>query len=258
MEFKDYYATLGVSKGASAKEIKQAFRKLARKFHPDVNPGNKAAEAKFKELNEAYEVLGDPDKRKKYDELGANWRMYEQAGAWAAPSLARLGTCTRAAAPGRWLPHHDAGRDGEHLRQREPLLRFLQHVLRRRVRRRAKPRGTRRASRGQRKGRDVEHEIDLSLEDAYHGTTRRLGDAARRARRAPSTFGFRPASPMARGSAWLAKASRGQAARPAATCSCGCGWRRTLCSSARDAISTSRFRCRSRRPCLAARPRCRR
>src|SRR6187401_2115427 len=81
MEFKDYYATLGVAKTATEKELKQAFRKLARKFHPDVNPGDKAAEHKFKEINEAYEVLGDPAKRKKYDELGANWRAYEQAGA---------------------------------------------------------------------------------------------------------------------------------------------------------------------------------
>src|SRR5262252_7748890 len=80
MEFKDYYSTLGVSKTASDKEIKQAFRKLARKHHPDVNPGDKAAESRFKEINEAYEVLGDPAKRKKYDELGANWRAYEQAG----------------------------------------------------------------------------------------------------------------------------------------------------------------------------------
>src|SRR5262245_53539155 len=81
MDFKDYYATLGVAKTASDKELKQAFRKLARKFHPDVNPGDKAAEAKFKEINEAYEVLGDPATRKKYDDLGANWRMYEQGGA---------------------------------------------------------------------------------------------------------------------------------------------------------------------------------
>src|SRR5947207_1265958 len=81
MEFKDYYATLGVNKGATEKEIKQAFRKLARKFHPDVNPGDKAAESKFKDINEAYEVLGDPPKRKKYDKLGANWRAYEQAEA---------------------------------------------------------------------------------------------------------------------------------------------------------------------------------
>ena len=79
MDFKDYYATLGVPKTASEKEVKQAFRKLARKYHPDVNPGDKSAETRFKEINEAYEVVGDPDKRKKYDELGSNWKMYEQA-----------------------------------------------------------------------------------------------------------------------------------------------------------------------------------
>src|SRR5439155_13817997 len=81
MDFKDYYSTLGVAKTATAKELKQAYRKLARKHHPDVNQGKKSAESRFKEINEAYEVLGDPAKRKKYDELGANWRMYEQAGA---------------------------------------------------------------------------------------------------------------------------------------------------------------------------------
>src|SRR2546430_7977270 len=80
MDFKDYYSTLGVPKTASEKEIKQAFRKLARKHHPDVNPGDKTAETRFKEMNEAYEVLGDPAKRKKYDELGANWRADEPAG----------------------------------------------------------------------------------------------------------------------------------------------------------------------------------
>jgi len=79
VDFKDYYTTLGVSKTATDKEIKQAFRKLARKYHPDVNPGDKGAEAKFKEVNEANEVLSDPVKRKKYDELGANWRQYENA-----------------------------------------------------------------------------------------------------------------------------------------------------------------------------------
>src|SRR6185295_18752111 len=81
MDFKDYYSTLGVAKTATEKEIKQAFRRMARKHHPDVNPGDKSAESKFKEISEAYEVLGDPEKRKKYDELGANWRAYEQAGA---------------------------------------------------------------------------------------------------------------------------------------------------------------------------------
>jgi DnaJ-class molecular chaperone len=78
MDYKDYYKILGVARGASADEIKKAFRKLARKYHPDVNPGDKKSEEKFKEINEAYEVLSDPDKRKKYDTLGPNWQ--EQFG----------------------------------------------------------------------------------------------------------------------------------------------------------------------------------
>lgn len=73
MEFQDYYKTLGVERTATDKEIKSAFRKLARKHHPDVNPGDKEAEKRFKQINEAYQVLSDPEKRKKYDELGADW-----------------------------------------------------------------------------------------------------------------------------------------------------------------------------------------
>ena len=73
MEFQDYYKTLGVDRKATDAEIKSAYRKLARKFHPDVNPNNKDAEAKFKQINEAYQVISDPEKRKKYDELGADW-----------------------------------------------------------------------------------------------------------------------------------------------------------------------------------------
>ncbi len=81
--FKDYYAVLGVSRTAGVDEIKQSFRKLARKYHPDVNPGDKNAEARFKEVSEAYEVLSDPDKRKKYDQFGQYWQQAERSGAGA-------------------------------------------------------------------------------------------------------------------------------------------------------------------------------
>lgn len=80
MEYKDYYKILGVSKSAGQDEIKKAYRKLAVKYHPDKNAGNKEAEEKFKEIGEAYEVLRDPEKRKKYDQLGANWKQYQNAG----------------------------------------------------------------------------------------------------------------------------------------------------------------------------------
>ena len=81
MEYKDYYQTLGVPRTASQAEIKKAFRKLARELHPDKNAGNKAAEKRFKDVNEANAVLSDPDKRKQYDTLGANWEAFSQAGA---------------------------------------------------------------------------------------------------------------------------------------------------------------------------------
>lgn len=83
MEYKDYYKTLGVSKNASQEEIKKAYRKLAVKYHPDKNQGDETAENKFKEIGEAYDVLGDPEKRKKYDTLGSNWKQYEQQGGGA-------------------------------------------------------------------------------------------------------------------------------------------------------------------------------
>lgn len=80
MEYRDYYATLGVPRTASQPEIKKAYRKQARRHHPDVNTSDASAEARFKEVNEAYDVLGDPQKRKLYDQLGANWESYQRAG----------------------------------------------------------------------------------------------------------------------------------------------------------------------------------
>jgi len=81
MDYKDYYKALGVDKTATTDQIKKAYRKLARKYHPDVNPNDPEAERKFKEMNEANEVLSDPEKRQKYDQLGADWQRYQQAGA---------------------------------------------------------------------------------------------------------------------------------------------------------------------------------
>ncbi len=84
-DFKDYYAILGINKSASADEIKRSYRKLARKYHPDMNPGDARAENRFKEIGEAYEVLSDPDKRRKYDQYGQYWKQAGAAGAGGWP-----------------------------------------------------------------------------------------------------------------------------------------------------------------------------
>ena len=176
MDFKDYYATLGVAKTASDKEIKQAFRKLARKYHPDVNPGDKTAESKFKEINEAYEVVGDADKRKKYDELGSNWKAYEQAqqaGGGFDPRQWGGGFGGRSQAGYRTVTPEEMrdlfGND-------DPFSDFFHAFFSGGGESQARGRGARGSARGSRPrgGRDVEHSIDLSLEDAYRGTTRRL------------------------------------------------------------------------------------
>jgi DnaJ-class molecular chaperone len=183
MEFKDYYATLGVAKTATDKEIKQAFRKLARKFHPDVNPGDKAAESRFKDINEAYEVLGDPEKRKKYDELGANWRMYEQAQAQGgANPFAGYNVNFGGGAGGpqggfRTMTQEDME---EMFGDSNPFSDFFTTFFGGGGgfggSASGGARGTRTGGRVryQQPGRDVEHEIELTLDDAYHGVTRRL------------------------------------------------------------------------------------
>jgi DnaJ-class molecular chaperone len=183
MEFRDYYATLGVAKTASAKEIKQAFRRLARKHHPDVNPGNAGAESKFKELNEAYEVLGDADKRRKYDELGANWKAYEQAekagfdpraggspfgGGWAprgGPAGGAPGGSYRNVSPEEFQEMFGEGAN--------PFSDFFKTFFGGAGG--ADPTGARTRPRSRRPAAaPQEHELAISLEEAFNGTSRKV------------------------------------------------------------------------------------
>src|SRR6266542_7076239 len=178
MDFKDYYSTLGVAKTSTDKEIKQAYRKLARKHHPDVNPSDKSAESRFKEINEAYEVLGDPEKRKKYDELGANWRMYEQAGAQGGANPF-AGAWNMGGAGSRGYRTMTPEEMEEMFGDQNPFSDFFTTFFGGGggfggAEARRGGAGSTRGRGRQQAGRDVEHEIELTLEDAYHGATRRL------------------------------------------------------------------------------------
>ncbi len=185
MEYKDYYKILGVSKNASEKEIKSAYRKLARKYHPDVNTEDPEAETRFKEINEAYEVLGDPDKRTKYDQLGTNWHRWQQQGGrsqdfdwsqWATgPAGQRVHT--------QYVNMEDledlfgGGGGGS------PFSDFFTSIFGGGMGgRTSQPGGggfNYRTARPQR-GQDMEQEVEISLTEAYHGTTRLLEKDGRR------------------------------------------------------------------------------
>lgn len=181
MDFKDYYTTLGVSKTATEKEIKQAFRKLARKYHPDVNPGDKGAEAKFKEVNEANEVLSDPEKRKKYDELGANWRAYENAPPGAgnpfgggSPFGGQWQTGGGQGGYRTMTPEEVEAMFGGGDAGESPFSDFFKTFFGGMGGAEEPTSARGRARARNRKGQDVEHPFELDLEDAIRGSLQRL------------------------------------------------------------------------------------
>lgn len=162
--YKDYYQILGVDRNASEKEIKSAYRKLARKYHPDINPGDKAAEEKFKEVGEAYEVLSDKDKRTKYDQYGQYWEQAGQPGGGGQPPPGWDTFTFDYGGPGG-QGGVDFGGGGEGFSDFFEML-FGQGA-RRGAATRETPHGRRRAPT---RGENIEAEMEFSLEDAFHGT----------------------------------------------------------------------------------------
>ena len=174
MEYKDYYRILGVDRNATEKEIKQAYRRLARKYHPDVNPGDKEAEERFKEINEAYEVLSDPEKRRKYDQLGASWQQWQRMG--GNPRDFDWSQWFSREWPGGRV-HVEYGDLGDLFGEGifSDFFRAIFGDVGTRPRARwweARPRYAR--------GQDYEQPVEISLEEAFHGTKRVLEKDGRR------------------------------------------------------------------------------
>jgi curved DNA-binding protein len=176
MDFKDYYEILGVAPNADKKVIQQTFRQLARKHHPDVNPGNKDAEEKFKVINEAYQVLSDATKRKKYDELRAQYQQWQKTGGrqeqdfdWQNWSASQNDGASQAGKGAR--VQYASPEDMEDLFGSDsPYSDFFTNIFGQ-ARNGGKGRA---ASPSPRRGRDVEYEVELTLEEAFHGAERSL------------------------------------------------------------------------------------
>ncbi len=175
MEYKDYYKTLGVSKTATGKEIKSAFRKLAQKYHPDLNRGDKQAEERFKAINEAYEVLGDTDKRTKYDELGSSYAQWEQTGRpgggfdfsqWAS-ATGRGGGARRGNVRVEYQNMEDLFGDAS-------FSDFFETLFGGSFGRSGRAGGAARPSSRSALNQNVEQPVEITLEEAYTGTTRLL------------------------------------------------------------------------------------
>ncbi len=171
MEYKDYYKTLGVDKSADEKEIKKAYRRLARQFHPDMNPGDKAAEARFKEINEANEVLSDAEKRRKYDELGQNYQRWQQTGGQSGGFDWNQWTGGR---PGG--TRVDYG-DINDLFGGSGFSDFFEAIFGSMA---AGAAGRERAGGASAGGRDLEQEVEITLEEAFSGTQRLMEVDGRR------------------------------------------------------------------------------
>jgi len=155
MASKDYYDILGVKRNAGERDIKQAYRKLARKYHPDVNPGDKSAEERFKQINEAYEVLSDKEKRQKYDQYGDQWQyadQFKQRG-WQQAPFSDFGQS------GGATEFHFGQDDLEGL-----FADLFQSGRTRTSSRRVRPR----------RGQDIEYPVEVTLEEAYQGSTRNI------------------------------------------------------------------------------------
>jgi curved DNA-binding protein len=165
MDYPDYYKILGVDRNSSTKDIRKAYRRLARQYHPDVNPGDKSAEEKFKQINEAYEVLSDDEKRRKYDQLGSSYQQWQRMGGqpggfdwsnWASghPGGFRVEFTDADAGSGDLFSDFFRTIFGGGMGQSQP--------------------GRRRATRQAIRGQDLEVVAQITLEDAYHGTTRTI------------------------------------------------------------------------------------